>query len=55
MAGKVAFVGRVADPQTGNLPIRVLVDNPAGTADHRAVGAGVDHRRRAQRRAPGPG
>jgi HlyD family secretion protein len=29
--GKVAFVGRVADPQTGNLPIRVLVDNPAGT------------------------
>ena len=30
MAGKVAFVGRVADPQTGNLPIRVLVDNPHG-------------------------
>ena len=30
MAGKVAFVGRVADPQTGNLPIRVLVDNPDG-------------------------
>jgi multidrug efflux pump subunit AcrA (membrane-fusion protein) len=30
MVGKVAFVGRVADPQTGNLPIRVLVDNPAG-------------------------
>jgi multidrug efflux pump subunit AcrA (membrane-fusion protein) len=30
MEGKVAFVGRVADPQTGNLPIRVLVDNPAG-------------------------
>ncbi len=30
MAGKVAFVGRVADPQTGNLPIRVLVDNPQG-------------------------
>ena len=30
MAGKVAFVGQVADPQTGNLPIRVLVDNPAG-------------------------
>ena len=28
MTGKVAFVGRVADPQTGNLPIRVLVDNP---------------------------
>lgn len=30
MQGKVAFVGRVADPQTGNLPIRVLVDNPMG-------------------------
>jgi RND family efflux transporter MFP subunit len=30
MPGKVAFVGRVADPQTGNLPIRVLVDNPEG-------------------------
>ncbi len=30
MTGKVAFVGRVADPQTGNLPIRVLVDNPNG-------------------------
>jgi len=30
MAGKVAFVGRMADPQTGNLPIRVLVDNPQG-------------------------
>ena len=29
--GKVAFVGRVADAQTGNLPIRVLVDNPKGT------------------------
>ena len=30
MAGKVAFVGRVADPQTGNLPIRVLVNNHDG-------------------------
>jgi RND family efflux transporter MFP subunit len=30
MTGKVAFVGRVADPQTGNLPIRVAVDNPQG-------------------------
>ncbi len=30
MTGKVAFVGRVADPQTGNLPIRALVDNPDG-------------------------
>ena len=24
------FVGRIADPQTGNLPVRVLVDNPQG-------------------------
>jgi len=30
MTGKVAFVGRVADAQTGNLPIRILVDNPQG-------------------------
>ncbi len=30
MTGKVAFVGRVTDPQTGNLPIHVLVDNPQG-------------------------
>ncbi len=30
MTGKVAFVGRVSDPQTGNLPIRILVDNPQG-------------------------
>jgi multidrug efflux pump subunit AcrA (membrane-fusion protein) len=30
MTGKVAFIGRVADPQTGNLPIHVLVDNPQG-------------------------
>jgi RND family efflux transporter MFP subunit len=30
LVGKVAFVGRVADPQTGNLPIRILVDNPSG-------------------------
>ncbi|HMB06080.1 MAG TPA: efflux RND transporter periplasmic adaptor subunit [Isosphaeraceae bacterium] len=28
--GKVDFIGRVADPQTGNLPVRVLVDNPEG-------------------------
>jgi RND family efflux transporter MFP subunit len=26
--GKVAFVGRVADPQTGNLPVRISVENP---------------------------
>jgi RND family efflux transporter MFP subunit len=30
MPGQVAFVGRIADPQTGNLPIRILVDNPKG-------------------------
>ena len=30
MNGKVTFIGRVAEPQTGNLPIRVLVDNPQG-------------------------
>jgi RND family efflux transporter MFP subunit len=28
--GKVDFVGRIADLQTGNLPVRVLVDNPRG-------------------------
>ena len=30
MEGKVDFVGRVADPQTGNLQVLILVDNPAG-------------------------
>jgi multidrug efflux pump subunit AcrA (membrane-fusion protein) len=30
MVGKVTFVGRVADPQTGSLPVRVLVENPQG-------------------------
>jgi RND family efflux transporter MFP subunit len=30
LPGKVAFVGRVADPQTGNLPVRILIDNPEG-------------------------
>ncbi len=28
--GKVTFVGRVADPQTGNLPVRIFVDNRTG-------------------------
>lgn len=28
--GKVDFVGRVADQQTGNLPVRILVENPEG-------------------------
>jgi RND family efflux transporter MFP subunit len=27
-AGTVDYVGQVVDPQTGNLPVRVLVDNP---------------------------
>lgn len=30
IAGKATFVGRVADPQTGNLPVRILVDNAQG-------------------------
>jgi RND family efflux transporter MFP subunit len=30
LAGSVDSVGRIADPQTGGLPIRVLVDNPEG-------------------------
>ncbi len=28
--GKVAYVGKVADPQTGNLPVRVLLENKDG-------------------------
>lgn len=28
--GKVEFVGRIADAQTGNLPVQILVDNPDG-------------------------
>ena len=27
-AGTVDFVGQVVDPQTGNVPVRVLVENP---------------------------
>jgi HlyD family secretion protein len=30
LTGKVEFVGRIADPQTGNLPVHVLVENPEG-------------------------
>ena len=30
MMGQVTYLGRVADPQTGNLPVHVLVDNPSG-------------------------
>ena len=29
-SGTVAFVGRAADSQTGNLPVRILVENPDG-------------------------
>jgi multidrug efflux pump subunit AcrA (membrane-fusion protein) len=28
VSGKVSFVGHVVDPQTGSLPIRVMIDNP---------------------------
>jgi HlyD family secretion protein len=30
LGGKIESIGRVADPQTGNLPVRVLVENPDG-------------------------
>ena len=30
MEGKVIFVGRLADVQTGNLQVLILVENPAG-------------------------
>jgi multidrug efflux system membrane fusion protein len=30
VAGKVKFIGKVADPQTGNLPVRILVENADG-------------------------
>ena len=30
VAGTVKVVGKVADPQTGNLPVRILVENAAG-------------------------
>jgi RND family efflux transporter MFP subunit len=30
MEGKVDFVGRIADAQTGNLPVRIHVNNPDG-------------------------
>ena len=28
--GKVKVIGKVADPQTGNLPVRILVENADG-------------------------
>jgi multidrug efflux pump subunit AcrA (membrane-fusion protein) len=36
--GKVTFVGGVVDPQTGSLPIRILIEN---SADHFALGQTV--------------
>jgi multidrug efflux pump subunit AcrA (membrane-fusion protein) len=30
IAGKVKVIGKVADPQTGNLPVRILVENADG-------------------------
>jgi multidrug efflux pump subunit AcrA (membrane-fusion protein) len=30
IAGKVKVIGKVADPQTGNLPVRILVENTGG-------------------------
>lgn len=30
IAGKVAYIGKVADAQTGNLPVHVLVENTEG-------------------------
>ena len=38
MSGKVAYVGRVADPQTGNLPVHILVENPEGRLTLGAIG-----------------
>jgi RND family efflux transporter MFP subunit len=39
LEGKVDFVGRIADPQTGNLPVQILIDNPKGLL---TVGQTVD-------------
>jgi HlyD family secretion protein len=30
IAGTVTFVGRIADPQTGNLPVQILIEDPEG-------------------------
>lgn len=30
VVGNVTSIGRIADPQTGNLPVRILVDNQSG-------------------------
>jgi multidrug efflux pump subunit AcrA (membrane-fusion protein) len=38
VSGKVSFVGHVVDPQTGSLPIRILIDNPKS---HFAMGQTV--------------
>jgi RND family efflux transporter MFP subunit len=54
MPGRVAFVGRVADPQTGNLSIRILVDNPEGrlTIGHSIRVSVVIHERPAVLQVP---
>jgi len=31
--GKVKVIGKVADSQTGNLPVRILVENGSGSAE----------------------
>jgi RND family efflux transporter MFP subunit len=42
MSGKVEFVGRIADPQTGNIPVRISVDDPQGRiAVGQTVGASI--------------
>jgi HlyD family secretion protein len=49
VAGCVVFVGRVADAQTGNIPVRVLVDNPQ---DELLVGQTLAMRIRVDESAP---
>ena len=50
--GQVAFVGAVADPQTGNFPVRILIDNAEGRlrvgqvvqGDHQAADRAIGDR-----------
>jgi RND family efflux transporter MFP subunit len=45
VAGKVVSVGRVIDPQTGNLPVRILIDNTqSGFALGQTVTAAIEVR-----------
>jgi RND family efflux transporter MFP subunit len=41
LAGRVAFVGQNVDPQTGNLPVRVLVENGTTAGDGGRAGKPV--------------